>query len=159
MVFDWQPFLFKIPPWGKLLQFSWGKLLHCICHTWGIGLTWNATELPFSSSFTQKYMYTISIHFHMTKKFKMLSFITTIEINVHNSHLPLTRAQTKKNTNKQTKTMAHAYTLIPPQTHENIVPYLAGPNCRESTVIKRVTTYSRWCNNLPQPWRKLLLIT
>ena len=25
----------KIPPWGNLLQFSWGKLLHCNCNTWG----------------------------------------------------------------------------------------------------------------------------
>ena len=31
MVSDGQAFLVKrIPPWGKLLQFSWGKLLHCI---------------------------------------------------------------------------------------------------------------------------------
>ena len=32
-VFDGQVFLLKIPPWGKLLQFSWGKLLHCNCNT------------------------------------------------------------------------------------------------------------------------------
>ena len=34
-VFDWQVIQVKIPPWGKLLQFLWGKLLHCDCNTWG----------------------------------------------------------------------------------------------------------------------------
>ena len=48
-VFDGQVFLVKLPPCGKLLQFSWGKLLqfslgkllHCNCYNgvlWGIQL-------------------------------------------------------------------------------------------------------------------------
>ena len=35
-VFDGHAFLVKITPWGKLLQFSWGKLSHCNRHTWDI---------------------------------------------------------------------------------------------------------------------------
>ena len=37
-------FLVKITPWGKLLQFSWGKLLHSIVsviHVYEIGLKCN----------------------------------------------------------------------------------------------------------------------
>ena len=62
---------------------------------------------------------------------------------VHNFHLRLTRAQTNKTTHKQW----HMHT---PTDTLNIEPCLAGPNCRESTAIC-VTTYPRWCNNLPRP--------
>ena len=40
VVFYKQVVLVITPPWGKLLQFSWVKLLHCNCHTsWGIRCT------------------------------------------------------------------------------------------------------------------------
>ena len=95
-----------------------------------------------------------SMLFYTTKKLRIVSSIllTAVEINVHNFHLHLTRAQTNKQNNTQTNnTMAHAVHLyIPLQTHVNIVPCLAGPNCRESIAIQGVTTYPMWCNNLPQ---------
>ena len=45
-VSDRRVFLVNIPPWGKLLQFSWGKLLHCNCHMgYKIGMKCNQITL------------------------------------------------------------------------------------------------------------------
>ena len=144
----------KIPPWGKLLQFSWVKLLHCNCHILLISyiiLAWNATELFFSSHFTRTY--TMSMHFTRQRSFNGF-FHKSGEINVFRPYqifliLPLTH---KRINNTQTNTMAHTHTHNPTDTFKPCIPCLVGPNCRESTVrYIGVTTYPRWCNNLPRP--------
>ena len=63
------------------------------------------------------------------KEVQMISFITAVEINVHNFHLHLTRGQrTKQHTKKQTQW--HMHTPTYPRRHNvNLVPCLAGPNC------------------------------
>ena len=110
-VFDGQVFLVKIPPWGKLLQFSWGKLLHGNCHTWDMKL---ASKQP-DYSFHQVLLIILQIHhiyaFLHDNEVQTISFITAVEINVHNFHLHLMSGQTSKkaDTNKQTNTMAHTY--------------------------------------------------
>ena len=72
--------------------------------------------------------------FHTTKKFKwFLSQKLLSSINVHN--IVICKINARSNEPNDTQTMAHAYTYVPPQTHTNIVPCLAGPNCRESVVI------------------------
>ena len=71
-LFDGHIFLVKIPPWGKLLQFSWAKLLHCNSNTWVImgyktDLKCNRITLFIKLCSEIHHIYA----FYTTKKFKL----------------------------------------------------------------------------------------
>ena len=118
----------KIPPWGKLLQFSWGNLLHCNCHTWGIkiGLKCNRITL-FIKFYAEIHHFYAFLH---DKEVQMVSFITAVEINVQNFHLHLTRAQTKKTTHKQTQWHMYMGEVVERCTIAHFRTFITSNPCR-----------------------------
>ena len=75
----------KSTPWGKFLQISWGKLLHCILSYMGYEIGLKCCKKKMISLFIKFYP---EIHYIYPllrdKKVQMVSFITAVEINVHN---------------------------------------------------------------------------
>ena len=116
-VFDWQVILVKIPPWGKLLQFWWGKLLHCNCNTWGkngvwIGLKCNRITLVIKLCPEIHNIYA----FYMTKKFKwFLSKQRLKSMCIIFNYSKRADKRTKQRTRKQTQW--HMHTPTYPHRH------------------------------------------
>ena len=133
MVFNGQVFLVLTTTGVSCYNFHGASCYIVTVIQWVITLAWNATKLQFIYFLLRNTPYLCIV---TRQRGSNCFFITAVKINVHNFHLPLTRAQTN--------TMAHAYIHLHTHAyiHVNIVPCLPGPNCRESTVYIR-------CNNLP----------